>query len=275
MSRTPDSHTEVVDTEPTGLEALLTNIQQLQAIMVAVATGGPRIQDKEAEYSQLYVTVGAQLESLEQLSLALPNPNPFHSLWDWYGHWSANLPSYASRRQYVRELYAPVADPIRNALHKHRVAKTSAAELMADLDARLAQEPQSTSPAFAFTFNSLHPKIAQRCRVAFETGQYDDSIFNAMKVVEEEIRGRIGAPASAVGVSLVSGAMGARVPRLIFSEVSPEQDAAHALYRGAIGSFKNPLSHRFLDTDDPIKTFELLAFASLLMRMLDTARDAP
>lgn len=34
---------------------------------------------------------------------------------------------------------------------------------------------------------------------------------------------------------------------------------------------ENPLSHRFLDSSDPVKTFECLALASLLMRMLDEA----
>jgi uncharacterized protein Ymh len=42
-----------------------------------------------------------------------------------------------------------------------------------------------------------------------------------------------------------------------------------ALFRGAFGAFKNPLSHRSVGHDDPVRVFELLAFASLLMRLID------
>ena len=55
------------------------------------------------------------------------------------------------------------------------------------------------------------------------------------------------------------------------SLVPAEQQAAHDLYRGAIGFLKNPQSHRFLNTTDAVKAFEVLAFASFLMRKLDEA----
>ncbi|MEG4235362.1 TIGR02391 family protein [Microcoleus sp. Pol11C3] len=74
-----------------------------------------------------------------------------------------------------------------------------------------------------------------------------------------------------LGVNLVSKVMNPNEPKLTFSLVKAEQEAAHSMYRGAIGIFKNPLSHRFLETSDQIKTFEILGFASLLMRMLDDA----
>ena len=131
------------------------------------------------------------------------------------------------------------------------------------------QSPVKTQPNFKITFDSLHPKILQRCRKRFEDGQYDDAIFNAMKTVEEEIRIRSGSASTDLGVNLVSRVMNPKSPKLIFSSVAAEQEAAHYMYRGAVGSFKNPLSHRFLDTSDPVKTFEILGFASLLIRMLD------
>ncbi|WP_041918503.1 TIGR02391 family protein [Gloeocapsa sp. PCC 7428] len=124
-------------------------------------------------------------------------------------------------------------------------------------------------------FDDLYPQIVQRCRQLFETGQYDNAIFDAMKTVEEEIRSRAGATPTDLGVNLVSKVMNPNQPKLIFSSVSAEQEAAHSIYRGAIASFKNPLSHRFLNNCDPIKTFEILSFASLLMRMLDDATVAP
>jgi integrase/recombinase XerC len=119
------------------------------------------------------------------------------------------------------------------------------------------------------SFSSFHPKIAGKCRVYFDTGLYDDAIFNAMKIVEDEVRKKASLPNTDYGVNLISNAMSPKAPIIIFSTISAEQEAAHNLFRGALGSSKNPLSHRFLDTDDPVKTFEILSLASLLMRMLD------
>lgn len=119
----------------------------------------------------------------------------------------------------------------------------------------------------------LHPKILQHCRVAFRSSQFDDAIFNALKTIEEEIRARIRARASDVGVELISKAMNSKSPQLIFSAIDAEQEAAHLLYRGAIGFFKNPLSHRFLGSQNPLKAFEILCLASLLMHILDDAKD--
>jgi hypothetical protein len=49
------------------------------------------------------------------------------------------------------------------------------------------------------------------------------------------------------------------------------QDAHYNLFKGALGTLKNPHSHRFVGVNDPVRAFESLALASLLMRMLDEA----
>jgi uncharacterized protein (TIGR02391 family) len=256
---------------PQSLEQLVQKIHEVQKLMETVATGEPRIQEKEDEYKQLYMEVRLKLESLQNEGLNVDNPNSFRSLWDWYSYWSANLGSYSERRQYVRELYEKVLTPFEDTLYKHGANSISSSEeLIDDLQRRLGQMIPEPQTSFKFTINSLHPKIIQRCQQQFESGKYDDAIFNAMKTVEEEIRARASAEPTDLGVKLVSKVMSPnQQPKLIFSEVNSEQDAAQFMYRGAIGSFKNPLSHRFLDTSDPIKTFEILGFASLLMRMLD------
>ena len=260
---------------PQLLEQLVQKIHELQTLMVTVATGEARIQEKDDEYKQLYMEVSLKLESLQNEGFNVDNPNSFRSLWDWYNYWSAHLGSYALRRQYVREVYEKVLTPFENTLYKHRANSMSSEELIDDLQRRLNQMIPEPQTSFKFTINSLHPKIIQRCQQQFELGQYDDAIFNAMKTVEEEIRARASAEPTDLGVKLVSKVMSPNQPKLIFSEVNSEQEAAQSMYRGAIGSFKNPLSHRFLDTSDPIKTFEILGFASLLMRMLDDATVTP
>jgi uncharacterized protein (TIGR02391 family) len=137
-------------------------------------------------------------------------------------------------------------------------------------------EPGGAQPTVAsarLDFDSLHMMVVRRCKGPFEAGRYDDAIRNAFIAVEEEIRARISGSAEDIGLKLVSKAMGSQPPRLVFSEVDAEQEGAHALYRGAFGYIKNPSSHRFLGMTDPDRTFELLAFASLLLRMLDEGRS--
>jgi len=253
------------------LERLLKKIRQIQSIMVDVSTGGSLLQDREDEYIVVYLDIENEIESLAKAGLALRHRNSFRTLWDWYEYWSSKLPSYDSRRQYVRELYAPLVDPIQSTLHKHRVDKTPFEDLIKDLAKRMASEPELFEQEFRLRFEGLHPKIIQRCRFAFESGEFEDAIFGAMTVVEEELRTRVSPDSLDAGVALISRSMDPQSPILSFSNVKAEQEAAYSLYCGAIGSLKSAISQRFLDNTDPVETFECLALGSLLMRMLDRA----
>ena len=251
------------------LETLLKKIRQIQSIMVDVSIGGSLLQDREDEYIVTYLDISAEIESLARAGLPLIHKNSFRTLWEWYEYWSSKLSSHDLRRQYVRELYAPLVDPVDSALHKHRMDKTPLENLVRDLAKRVTTWPELSDEGFQMRFEWLHPKIVQRCHIHFETGEFDDARFNAMSVVEEEIRAKISADSTDTGGALISKAMNPQTPLVCFSKVTAEQEAAHSLYRGAISSFKGAVGHRFLDTTDPIETFECLALGSLLMRMLD------
>jgi uncharacterized protein (TIGR02391 family) len=170
------------------------------------------------------------------------------------------------------------ADPTAYWLEEHRIKSLAdQLQMLGSCVEQLEMEterrsPEDASAEFAPDVSSLHPKVLRYCQVSFETGQFDNAIHDALKLVEEEIRSRIHASPDDVGVNLVSKAMNPKSPALVFSDVPAEQEAAHSLYRGALGALKNPRSHRFLDTSDRVRTLEILAFASLLMRMLDDAK---
>jgi uncharacterized protein (TIGR02391 family) len=134
---------------------------------------------------------------------------------------------------------------------------------------RLLQLKRQQPSSAAIPFSSLHPKIADRCQALFAAREYDSAVLAAFTAVEEAVRERAGAPATEVGVTLMANAMNPKSPRLRFSNIPAEQEGYLALFRGAIGAFKNPLSHRFVGHADPVRVLELLAFASLLMRSID------
>jgi hypothetical protein len=80
---------------------LLAEIGLLKQQMVAVSTGGPRIQTVNDEYKDRWRGVHDELESR-----GIEDPNPHDDLWKWYGKWSGgDLPTYQTRRRYVADLY--------------------------------------------------------------------------------------------------------------------------------------------------------------------------
>jgi len=120
-------------------------------------------------------------------------------------------------------------------------------------------------------FEALHPLIVERCGALYGAGEFDSAVFSAFRAIEEQLRQKLGAAATDIGVMLVSTAFGQKDPKLFVSDVPAEQESIHALFRGAIGAFKNPLSHRSIGHSDPRRVFELLALASLLLRTVDEA----
>ena len=101
----PDSLGDSTD----DIEDLLQQLDRLRNIMIAVSTGGPRINEVNRDYIEDYAHLTEQLEAV-----GLRNPMPYTDLWDWYGKWSSgDLPTYQSRREYIRGLFAPLERRLR------------------------------------------------------------------------------------------------------------------------------------------------------------------
>jgi hypothetical protein len=81
-------------------QELVKQIDYLKNTMISVSTGGQRIQSAEQQYKQTYSEVNQQLKKLD-----IDNPNNYDSLWNWYGKWSNDFPSYQERRDYINEMY--------------------------------------------------------------------------------------------------------------------------------------------------------------------------
>ena len=88
------------------LVALSREVEAQRNLMVSVSTGGQRIESVNQEYIERRDRIKQTLAALN-----IEDPNPYTDLWDWYGKWSSGeLPSYQSRRQYLRDLYGPLLE---------------------------------------------------------------------------------------------------------------------------------------------------------------------
>jgi len=115
----------------------------------------------------------------------------------------------------------------------------------------------------------LHPSIAGRVASQFLLGEYELAAFAAMREVEIRVRELAGASESDLGVKLMTAAFREGGPLHDPKTDAGESESIMALFRGAIGTFKNPSSHREVDFDDPTEASEIVLFADLLLRMLD------
>jgi uncharacterized protein (TIGR02391 family) len=118
----------------------------------------------------------------------------------------------------------------------------------------------------------LHPKIADPVWRAFMRAEYDMAVLQAMKAVEVAVRDAVTghACASLLGVKLMRAAFAPEDgPLTDLALDGGERVARMELFAGAIGSYKNPHSHRDVNLDDPGEAMETILLANHLLRIVD------
>lgn len=116
----------------------------------------------------------------------------------------------------------------------------------------------------------LHPTLASSARLQFLMGEFELAAFAALREVEIRVRRLGNFSDEKIGVALMAAAFNPQAGPLTDPEAEGgEREALMALFRGAIGTFKNPSSHRAVNHDDPTLAAEVVLLADLLMRLLD------
>jgi uncharacterized protein (TIGR02391 family) len=115
----------------------------------------------------------------------------------------------------------------------------------------------------------LHPSLQGHVRPQFLMGEYEIAAFAAMKAVEVRVRKLCGYSDSEIGVKLMMHAFGPGAPLCEAGLDGGELKARQDLFAGAIGTIKNPTSHRDVYYEDPTEASEVVLLADLLMRILD------
>jgi uncharacterized protein (TIGR02391 family) len=123
----------------------------------------------------------------------------------------------------------------------------------------------------------LHAALAAKVVAPFVRGDYDTAVFQAFKEVEVAVRTKGKFADSDIGVKLMRKAFDANTGPLRDPTVVDigEREATAHLFVGAVGSFKNPQSHRHVAITDPAECVELLLMASHLLRIVDSRAAVP
>jgi uncharacterized protein (TIGR02391 family) len=140
---------------------------------------------------------------------------------------------------------------------------------------KLASEP-SVRKAFSTRFvpkDSLHPSIREDVWSLYHRGKFETAVFEAMKAVEVAVRDAAGLTAAHIGIRLMRKAFDIEVGYLTDKTAEQaERRARSDLFAGAIGSYKNPHSHRNVSLDDPGEAAEIIMLANHLLRIVDSRR---
>jgi uncharacterized protein (TIGR02391 family) len=115
----------------------------------------------------------------------------------------------------------------------------------------------------------LHPRL-ERVKGQFLLGEYELAAFAAMREVEIRVRDLSEANTSLLGKDLMRKAFDVQSGVLTDQAADPgERQGISDLFAGSIAVFKNPVSHRQVDYDDPTEASEVVLLADLLLRLLD------
>lgn len=123
--------------------------------------------------------------------------------------------------------------------------------------------------ANALPKEKLHPVISQKVWATFLRGDYDTAVFQSFKELEVRVRELSKLNATDIGMELMRKAFKpGSGPLTDLSTPLGEQEALQHLMAGAIGSYKNPHSHRSvkIEVDEAV---EMIMLASHLLRIAD------
>ncbi|MFZ0160502.1 MAG: TIGR02391 family protein [Kineosporiaceae bacterium] len=134
---------------------------------------------------------------------------------------------------------------------------------------RVLSEGITATRAAARLGVDLHERLA-KVRTQFLICEYELAAFAAMREVEIRVRELAKAEDSLLGVKLMRTAFKPEGGPLAGTNLDAgERVGMMELFAGAIGTFKNPPSHRQVDYGDPTEASEVVMLADLLMRLLD------
>jgi uncharacterized protein (TIGR02391 family) len=145
--------------------------------------------------------------------------------------------------------------------------------LVATLTQEVEKLRSDLSAAQQRTIVFVDDELRERCTdLLTRPGKADTAVREACVVLEDRLRRAAGLGKEVIGVELVDKCLGPKEGKLVLSEISAEQQGIHQLYRGTIGFFKNPTSHRIIQEYDVTRAREVVGLIDTLLAVLRDAK---
>ena len=119
--------------------------------------------------------------------------------------------------------------------------------------------------------NLLYPEVEKLTRADFIKRDFDSAVFKVFKQIEVNVRKAGGYDSTVYGVPLMAKAFDPENGPLTDHE-NPhggEKKALRDLFTGAIGSYKNPHSHRNMKLD-PVEASEMIILGNHLFKIVES-----
>lgn len=125
----------------------------------------------------------------------------------------------------------------------------------------------------AFPKALLHPSIAEDVWLDIVRGDLETAVFKSFRAVEVAVRETGSFADTDIGTTLMRKAFDKTIgPLSDMQQPEAEREALAHLFAGAIGSYKNPHSHRTVSINDATEAQEMVILASHLLRIVDSRR---
>lgn len=123
----------------------------------------------------------------------------------------------------------------------------------------------------AFPKTMLHPSIAEDVWLDIVRGDVETAVFKSFRAVEVAVREAGSFADTDIGTTLMRKAFDKTTgPLSDMQQPEAEREALAHLFAGAIGSYKNPHSHRTVSINDATEAQEMVILASHLLRIVDS-----
>jgi uncharacterized protein (TIGR02391 family) len=145
------------------------------------------------------------------------------------------------------------------------------------MNERLSDDVGPARALRAYEGLDLHPDIADAASGLYVDGHYAAAIEAAVKALNARVRLRSGEEID--GTTLMERVFSPKAPILRFNDLRDESDQNEQkgfmmMFSGSVAGLRNPRAHKLIK-DDPERALELIAFVSLLAKLLDGAKKGP